>query len=176
MDLHPIIEAVTHFVQQWRWLAYPLFFLLSFGESLAFISLLLPATVILLALSTLIGESGLAFMPLWLCASTGAFLGSWLSYWIGYRYQHRIEHWWPFSRHPELLARGHRFFERFGVMGVFIGHFFGPLRAIVPLVAGICTMPARYFQLANLLSSLLWAFVVIAPGGLGLPWLQGWLS
>lgn len=86
-------------------------------------SLLLPATVILLALGALIGESGIAFWPIWAAAAAGAFFGDWLSYWIGYHYQDRVAHMWPLSRNPQLLARGHAFFERWGVLGIFIGRF-----------------------------------------------------
>ncbi len=82
---------------------------------------------------------------------------------------------WPLSRHPDLLPRGHRFFERWGFAGVFVGRFFGPLRASIPLVAGICSMPFIRFQLANVLSAVVWAAGVLAPGAFGLNWLRGWL-
>ncbi|WP_424679750.1 DedA family protein, partial [Escherichia coli] len=68
------------------------------------------------------------------------------------------------------------FFNRWGVWGVFIGRFFGPFRAIVPLVAGICAMPQRYFQLANLASAMIWAFGILAPGAFGLQWLAKWIG
>ncbi len=102
--------------------------------------------------------------------------GDWLSYWIGYHYQDRVAHMWPLSRNPQLLARGHAFFERWGVLGIFIGRFFGPLRAVVPLVGGICGMPQRYFQLANVTSAMIWAFGILAPGAFGIKWLSQWLG
>ena len=116
---------------------------LAFGESLAFISLLLPATVILLGVGLLIGGSGIAFWPLWCAAVVGAVLGDWLSFWIGRRLKNNVANYRPASRHPDLLPRGHRLFERWGGAGVFFGRFLGPLRASVPLVAGICEMPTR---------------------------------
>jgi len=42
------------------------------------------------------------------------------------------------SHHPDLIPNGKGFV---GVLGIFIGRFFGPLRAVVPLVAGIFAMP-----------------------------------
>ena len=54
---------------------------------------------------------------------------------------------------------------------VFLGRFFGPLRSIVPLVAGLCGMPQLSFQLANIASALVWATGVLAPGSFGLRWL-----
>lgn len=174
--LDSIIQGIVEFVRQHQAWAVPLVFVLSFGESLAFISLLLPATVILFALSALLGEGGVAFVPVWMAAASGAFLGDWLSYWLGYRYQHQIGHVWPLSRNPHILQRGHRYFERWGFWGVFFGRFLGPLRAAVPLVAGICAMPLRYFQLANLLSALIWGAGILAPGMLGIRWLGQWMG
>ncbi|MGL4860415.1 MAG: DedA family protein [Enterobacteriaceae bacterium] len=176
MTLDSILNFTVQFVQAHQHWALPIVFGLAFGESLAFISLLLPATVLLLGLGALIGQSGLPFIPIWLAAIAGAFLGDWVSYWFGFHYRERVAHMWPFTRSPELLPRGHAFFERWGGIGVFIGRFFGPLRAVVPLVAGICAMPQRYFQIANLTSAIIWATGMLVPGMFGLPWLTHWLS
>jgi membrane protein DedA with SNARE-associated domain len=70
-----------------------------------------------------------------------------------------------------LLMQGHIFFVRWGTIGVFVGRFFGPLRCIVPLVAGVCDMPQIPFQIANLASAALWAAVVLAPGWAPAAWL-----
>ncbi|ADO48342.1 DedA family protein [[Enterobacter] lignolyticus] len=171
MDFTYLIHTVTDFISQHQHLALGVIFLLAFGESLAFISLLLPATVILLATGALIGESELTFFTVWLSAAVGAFCGDWLSWWLGFHYSERVIRVWPLSRQPQLIARGHAFFERWGTWGVFIGRFFGPLRAVVPLVAGICAMPSGKFQLANGASAAVWAFGILAPGALGIPWL-----
>lgn len=176
MSLNDIIHWISETVRQYEGWAIPIIFFLAFGESLAFLSLLLPATVILLALGALIGESGIAFWPIWAAAAAGAFFGDWLSYWIGYHYQDRVAHMWPLSRNPQLLTRGHAFFERWGVLGIFIGRFFGPLRAVVPLVGGICGMPQRYFQVANITSAMIWAFGILAPGAFGIKWLSQWFG
>lgn len=77
MTLDNIIQVVVEFVRNHEHWAIPIVFFLAFGESLAFLSLLLPATVILLGLGALVGESGIAFWPLWLAASVGAFMGDW---------------------------------------------------------------------------------------------------
>jgi membrane protein DedA with SNARE-associated domain len=80
---------------------------------------------------------------------------------------------WPLSRHPDLLPRGEAFVARWGVLAIFIGRFFGPLRASVPLVAGICRMRYWPFQIANFTSALVWAFVLLTMGdvvGLIIKW------
>lgn len=161
---------VIAFVQAQHAWAAPLVFVLAFGESLAFVSLVLPATVILLAFGGLIGAADLPFWPIWGAAAAGAILGDWLSYWIGYRYQHAVARMWPLSRHPGLVARGVRVFRRWGIVGVFFGRFLGPLRAAVPLAAGICGMPGLPFQLANVASGMIWAAGILAPGMFGGRW------
>jgi membrane protein DedA with SNARE-associated domain len=50
------------------------------------------------------------------------------------------------------------------VPGIFIGRFFGPLRASVPLAAGIFEMPYWPFQLANFASALIWAAALLVSG------------
>ncbi|KLN47188.1 cytochrome O ubiquinol oxidase [Providencia rettgeri] len=176
MTLNEIVTIVTDFTREHEVWALPIIFFLAFGESLAFLSLLLPATVILLALGALIGESNIVFWPIWLAAALGAFFGDWLSYWFGGHYKENVRHMWPISRNPQMIDKGQRFFDRWGISGIFFGRFFGPLRAIVPLVAGICAMPQRHFQLANIASAMIWAFGILAPGALGLKWFASWIG
>ena len=172
MTSSEFVQPVLDFVKMHEAWAVPIVFVLSFGESLAFISLLLPATVILWGIGALIGGADLAFWPLWLSAAIGAALGDWLSFWLGMHYRNEITGVWPLNRNPHLLKRGHQLFERWGVLAVFIGRFFGPLRAIVPLVAGMTTMPPLLFQIANWSSALLWAAVTLAPGAVGMSFLR----
>ena len=164
-------HAVVEFVRANAGWAPFIVGLLAFGESLAFISLLLPATVALVGIGALIGVSGIAFFPIWLGASIGAALGDWLSYLLGVKFEEPIAKVWPLPRYPDLLPRGHAFVERYGIYAVFIGRFFGPFRAVVPLVAGILEMPFWPFQFANITSAMLWAAVLLAPGWFGLKFL-----
>ena len=163
------IELIIRYTQDHAEWAVPIVFLLAFAESLVLVSLLVPATIILIGVGALIGISQLAFMPLWLAATIGAVLGDWLSFWLGQHYHEPISRMRPFAKRPDLLARGHRFFLKWGVYGVFFGRFFGPLRASVPLAAGACGMSAVAFQWANVTSAALWAASLLGPGAMGLP-------
>lgn len=164
-------EDILAWIHQHQAWAPAVVFLLAFGESLAVISLLLPATVILLGAGGLMGAAGLPFWPAWIAAVAGAVLGDAVSYWLAWYLQDAVERIWPLSRHPDLLRRGHAFFRRWGIGSVFLGRFFGPLRSVVPLVAGVCGMAQLPFQLANVTSALLWATLILAPGAVGLRWL-----
>jgi membrane protein DedA with SNARE-associated domain len=165
-----LTQSAIVFIQSHRDWAAPIVFLLAFCESFAFISLVVPATAILLGLGGLIGAAGLDFWPVWAAAGLGAVAGDWLAYEIALRFNDRIMAMWPFSNHAELVTRGIKFFERWGMIAVFGGRFFGPFRAIVPIVAGLYAMPWWKFQLANIASAVLWATGILAPGFLSMRW------
>jgi len=157
---HDLVEFVrVH--QGW---APPVVFALAFGESLAFISLLIPAWAALVGIGVLISSGNLTFWSVWVAGSIGAALGDWLSFWIGLKVGPAVAHMWPLSRHPELLPEGETFVKRWGALAIFIGRFFGPLRASVPLVAGVFRMPWFQFQAANLSSAFVWAAVLLTLG------------
>jgi membrane protein DedA with SNARE-associated domain len=164
MTLQEIGQDIVAVVQRNAALAAPIMFALAFAESLAFISLLVPAWSVLVAIGALIGPNGISFWPVWIAGALGAALGDWLSYWIGLKLGPPVAHVWPLSRHPELIPRGEAFVTKWGVLGIFIGRFFGPLRAAVPLVAGIFEMPYWPFQVANFTSAFLWAGVLLTIG------------
>jgi membrane protein DedA with SNARE-associated domain len=164
MTFATFAQDVLNFIREHREWATPVVFALAFGESLAFISLLLPAWAALVGVGTIIGTTGISFWQVWVAASVGAALGDWVSYWIGLKLEYTVQHWWPLSRHPDLIPKGEAFVKKWGVFAIFIGRFFGPLRASVPLVAGIFEMPYWRFQLANFSSAFVWAAVLLLFG------------
>lgn len=164
MDFPALAQQVVEFVRNNEAWAVPIVFALAFGESLAFISLLIPAWGALVAIGALIGTSGISFWPIWTAASIGAAVGDWVSYWVGLKLEHSVARVWPLSRHPDLIPRGEAFMKKWGIPGIFIGRFFGPLRASVPLIAGIFEMPYWRFQLANFTSAFVWAWVLLKLG------------
>ena len=161
------VRLIVDFVRMHEAWAPPILFALAFAESLAFISLLVPAWAALVGIGAVVGATGSDFIPIWVAASLGAALGDWLSYWIGLKLENRVYHMWPLSRHPDMIPKGESFVRKWGVLGIVIGRFFGPLRATVPLAAGIFAMPFWPFQLANFSSAFLWAGVLLGPGKIG---------
>ena len=139
-------------------------FVCAFGESLAIIGTIVPGAVTLTVLGILIGSGVIAPLPNIGATIIGAVLGDTLSFAVGKHYHQSIKTRWPFSRYPELLAKGERFFIRHGAMSIFIGRFFGPIRSILPLVVGMLNMPFRRFIVADILTAILWAPVYMLPG------------
>lgn len=166
MSVQDFVNAIVSFVREHESWAMPVAFLVAFGESFCFFSLFWPGTAILVALTALLAASGASQAVVWpaiAAAGLGGSLGYALSYWIGLYFKDSIEKIWPFSRRPELIPQGEAFFRRYGAFGVFLGHFFGPVRAVIPVVAGMFAMRQLPFQLANITSAFIWAAGLIIP-------------
>jgi membrane protein DedA with SNARE-associated domain len=71
---------------------------------------------------------------------------------------------WPLNRHRSAVARARLFFYKYGFASVLMGRFLGPIRATIPTVAGIMRMNMASFQVANILSAVLWVPIMLAPG------------
>ena len=167
MSLEAYAQQIIDLTRQHGALASPIAFALAFGESLAFISLLVPAWTVLVAIGALVGVSGIGFWPIWIAISMGAALGDLLSYWIGLKLGKSCLPHVAVGKSSLFGSEGETFVKKWGVFGIFVGRFFGPLRSIVPLVAGIFVMPYWPFQFANFASALVWATVILHLGKLG---------
>ncbi|GHC25535.1 bifunctional DedA family/phosphatase PAP2 family protein [Aidingimonas halophila] len=145
-------------------------------ESLALVGLLIPGIALLTAAASLAGHQQLSLTLLLSAAAFGAIIGDGLSFILGYTQRESIPHRWPFRHHPQWLAQGARFFQRYGLLSVFIGRFVGPVRPIVPMIAGMLHMSPWAFVSANIGSALLWAPAYLLPGYLlGRSW-HHWLD
>ena len=140
-SLHALLDWITAHPQHAGWVI----FLVSLSESLAIIGLLVPGVVILLGAGSLIGAGVLDFWSSAAWAVAGAILGDGLSYLLGRHFDYLAERWRWFRMHPDHLRKGHEFFEKWGDLSVMLGRFFGPIRAVVPLIAGMMDMPPRRF-------------------------------
>lgn len=139
-------------------------FLVSAGESLAIIGTIIPGTITMTAIGTLAGAGVIPLWPTVIWAIFGAAVGDNLSFWMGRYFKDRLRSIWPFKQYPQLLESGEVFFYKYGMSSVFIGRFIGPIRAIVPVVAGMLDMkPMRYVPV-SVFASFLWASIYMLPG------------
>ena len=83
MDFEALKTTILTFVETHKEWAPLIIAVLAFCESLAFLSILVPATVLLVAIGALIGASGIPFWPMVIAGGIGAGLGDWVSYEIG---------------------------------------------------------------------------------------------
>lgn len=139
-------------------------FLTALIESLAIAGIIVPGVALLFTFAALAGKSGLPLADALLWAGLGAVAGDAISFAIGRLLKGRLNTLWPFSRYPGLIARGESFFHSHGGKSVVIGRFVGPIRPVIPLIAGALTMSWQRFLTFNLLSAVGWALVYILPG------------
>ncbi len=151
VELHPRLVGLT-------------IFLVAAGESLFLVGIIVPGATFMVVVGVLVGMGKIELMPALLWAMTGAIAGDGISYWIGYYFRDRLATIWPMRRYPALLQRGQFFFEKHGGKSIVFGRFFGPVRAVIPTIAGMLGMKPLRFSVVNVLSAIAWAPAVIIPG------------
>ena len=151
ITLHPHIFSIAVFV-------------VALMESLVVLGLLIPGAALLFGAGALMATGALPIVPIMLWTIAGAIVGDTVSFLVGHHYHQRLRVIWPFRRYPRLVNRGVDFFVRHGGKSVFMARFIGPLRPIVPAIAGMMNMTTARFLLVDSIASILWAPVYILPG------------
>jgi len=136
----------------------------TFLESLVLLGAFVPATALMVLAGGLIAKGVLEPVPVVLACVTGAVIGDAISFSIGRRLgRHAFRH--PaLAPHRRSIARTRLLCRRYGSASVYLGRFLGPLRAFVPVMVGMLRMRRHQFQVANLVSAVLWVLVMLAPG------------
>ena len=139
-------------------------FVLALAESLVVVGWIVPGTLVMFAVGALVAAGALELWTTLAWAAAGAVAGDWISYWLGRHYRERLRSLRLFRRYPGLIAGGEAFFRRHGAKSVFFGRFIGPVRPMIPAVAGMAGMPPLRFCAVNVLSALAWAPAYVLPG------------
>lgn len=145
------------------WLSVALF-ATAFLESLALAGILIPGVAIIFAVAALAGQVSIPILEALFWAWAGAVAGDSISFALGRLFQGRLEKLWPLNRFPGFIAKGEVFFHLHGGKSVVIGRFVGPIRPIIPLIAGAFLMPWKRFLAFNLSSAVAWAPTYVLPG------------
>ncbi|WP_322031105.1 VTT domain-containing protein [Paraburkholderia sp. J76] len=136
----------------------------AFLESLAFVGTFIPGSTAMFVAGAFAATGTINLGWLFVCAIGGAVAGDGVSFWIGHRYRGSLGQMWPFSRHPGILERAQAYFVSHGTRSVILARFIAPLRAVVPIVAGMAGMKPMRFFMMNVISALIWAPAHIVPG------------
>ncbi|MDH1338493.1 bifunctional DedA family/phosphatase PAP2 family protein [Ectopseudomonas oleovorans] len=146
-----------------QWLALAIF-LVACLECLAIAGIIIPGTVLLFTLAALAGNGALELWQTLLLAYAGGLLGDAISYTLGRRFHQGIRRLPVLREHPEWLIGAENYFQRYGVISLLVGRYIGPLRPMLPLVAGMLDMPAVRFALVSMLAAAGWAVAYMLPG------------
>ncbi len=157
-------DAILGFIEEYSSWAILIAFLIAFFESLAIIGLFMPGWVLLFGIGTLIGANQLDLYSILIGVYFGAVVGEYFSYHLGFYYHEKILSWPWVARHQKMMGKMHEFFDKHGIVGVFIGRFLGPTRALVPFIAGVSQMNKVSFFWVNIISAVLWVPFYVFPG------------
>jgi membrane protein DedA with SNARE-associated domain/membrane-associated phospholipid phosphatase len=155
------LSAWLHLHPQWA-AAFTL--LVAFLECIPIIGTIVPGSVLMTAIGVLIGSGIVSFWVITLCSIIGAVIGDSLGFFLGYRYKEQIKSKWPFKTHPEWLAGGQKFIVSHGGKSIFLGRFVGPVRAFIPLIAGMLHLPPARFFAIDVSSAICWSVTYMIPG------------
>ncbi|MCL5004474.1 MAG: LssY C-terminal domain-containing protein [Patescibacteria group bacterium] len=144
-------------------LGYWIVLLISLAESLPFIGLIIPGAILAGLFGFFSAQGYLDIGNLILFSAIGAILGDNISYYLGtrgtklFRQENKI-------LKLSHLESGERFFKKHGNKSIFLGRFIGPLRPIIPFVAGLFRMDRKAFLFWNIISGVLWAISFLLLG------------
>jgi membrane-associated protein len=92
-------------------------------------------------------------------------IGNMFGYWFGaksgtYLYTKEDSFWFK----KKYLLQSHDFFEKHGGRAIIFARFLPIIRTFAPIIAGVVQMDKKKFMFFNILSSFLWAFILIFAG------------
>ena len=138
-------------------------FFAAFLESLAIVGTFIPGAIIVIIFGFLSAEGYFDIGDLIWFVALGAILGDVVSYYLGTKGKMFFKNENKLFRLSHLET-GEEFFKKHGNKSIFFGRFIGPLRAIVPFVAGLSKMNIKIFLFWNITSGVLWAIIHVLIG------------
>ena len=157
------VSSILPTLQHLGVFGYWLVLLIALAESLAFVGEVVPGAILVILAGFLSAQGYLDLGDLIWFAAIGAILGDVFSYWLGSKGTKlfKEESRWLKRAH---LEKGEQFFKKHGGKSVFLGRFIGPLRPIIPFIAGLSKMNKWQFLLWNVASGFLWAIAHLLLG------------
>ncbi|MEE1920877.1 bifunctional DedA family/phosphatase PAP2 family protein [Pseudomonas sp. 148P] len=160
----PWLDSLTGWLTanpQWLGLAI---FLVACVECLAIAGIIVPGTVLLFAVAVLAGSGALSLHETLLLGFLGGILGDAISYTLGRRFHQNIRRLPLLRHHPEWIGSAETYFQRYGIASLLVGRFIGPLRPMLPMVAGMFDMPLPRFIAVSLIAGAGWSVAYLLPG------------
>jgi membrane protein DedA with SNARE-associated domain len=147
--LHPILSLHG-------WEAYALVGFLVFAEAAIMLGFVFPGETAVILGGVLASTGGVNLAAILSLVVVCAIVGDSVGYFIGQRYGRQILRLGPLRKREKGIDRALDELSKRGVIAVFIARFSAFLRAVVPGLAGMSSMPYRLFLSANALGGLCW--------------------
>lgn len=150
-------------IQQWGIWGYWIFLLVAALESSTFVGIILPGSAIVVIAGLLSAQGFFDIGDMIWFVAMGAIMGDNISYYLG-RHAHQF-----FKKENKIfklshVKKGELFFQKHGNKSVFLGRFIGPIRSIVPFIAGLSQMNYWTFLFWNVTSAFIWSATTLGIG------------
>lgn len=157
------IEAALPYIESIGPLMYLIIFAIALAEAIPVLGVATPGTALLIFFGYLASTQSVHVVPVIIVAFLGAVAGDLAGYFLGKYGAHLME------KHKKILTSAHleagrTFFNAHGGKSIFIARFFGPLRAIMSIIAGMSRMPFMKFNFYNVIGAIIWANLYILLG------------
>jgi len=157
------IEALRLWIEQNpEWISISVF-CIAFLESFAGIGLLIPGVILLAMVAVIANMVNVSSLEIIIWCYLGACIADILSFLIGHYFRNKVTNIWPFSKYPESLFKAKSLVKTYGIYAILIGRFIGPIRPVLPIIAGTLSMPKNKFIAIDLLSGIPWSCFYILP-------------
>lgn len=156
------ISLLLNLLKEFAWLGNWFFFILAFIESAPFVGVIIPGASLISVGGFLAYQGFLNTWDIIIYSTLGAIFGDFFSYLLGRFGGNLIKN--KKEKNYSLIRHGEDFFEQYGNKSVFLGRFFGPIRAIIPFIAGLSKMKYKPFIFWNIISAICWAFLNVFLG------------
>jgi len=150
------LSLLLPWVKRYEIIGYLAVFLLSFGESLAFLGIVFPGTFFLVFAGFLSAKGFLGIDNIILLAISGATLGDFISFYAGRKGINLFNKKNRLFNHT-YLKKGEEFFKKHGIWSILFGKFVGPIRSVMPFTAGLFSMNIKIFLAITITSAVIWA-------------------
>lgn len=162
--MHQALQPVIDFLHTHPHYSGLITFFVVFCEAMAVIGVVVPGSITMTAIGVLAGSGVIPIVSTLIWGICGGIVGDYLSFLLGVHYKDRLHRMWPFKKHPQLLTYGESFIAKHGGKSIIISRSVGPMRCMIPMVAGMLKMPTHRFLLAAIPSVSIWAILYIFPG------------
>lgn len=140
---------------------YWLLLAVTFGESFVLAGFLVPGTTVLVFMGAVAQFGYYEYPLLAVSASIGGLMGSIASYEMGRAGKFHVEKVRFVGKH---IAGSKAFLNRYKAASIFLSRFIGPIRPVVPFVAGLVDMKRSLFYGYTLISTMVWCAAYIGLG------------
>jgi undecaprenyl-diphosphatase len=138
-------------------------FLIALIESTIVVGTFIPGSVGIIFAGLLIARGYYNFWGMLIVGSIGGVIGDAFSYYLGTKGEYLFKDEAKLLKKTHL-ERGKKFFERFGDKSILLGRFTGPIRPVMPFIAGLSEMDLGSFYFWNILSSVIWIMFHLSLG------------